>query len=177
MNAIIYAWPTPETSHDHEPQATVLGLPMRTQYGLQETLPFEWPTSNHAVTKINPLARVSDPSTTTFDRQPTGREDLPSASQWSMRLVYALAEVLNGSRPIQQLTRWLTPDVLGHIQHHLLKRQLPKMTVRSIHVHETDDGVAEVSSVLGTNNRAFALAIRLEGLDGRWRATTLLLGL
>jgi hypothetical protein len=27
--------------------------------------------------------------------------------------------------------------------------------------------------VFGTPNRAFALAIRLEGLDGRWRATNL----
>ena len=41
----------------------------------------------------------------------------------------------------------------------------------SINVHETDDGVAEISSVFGSQNRSFALAIRLEGLDGHWRAT------
>lgn len=53
------------------------------------------------------------------------------------------------------------------------RNKMPQLVVRSINVHETDDGVAEVSSVFGTPNRAFALAIRLEGLDGRWRATNL----
>ena len=177
MNAIIYAWPMPEALEQQQAHATVRGLPIRTEYGLQETLPFEWPTGEETQPANKPLARVNDPSTKLFDPQPTSRQDLPSASQWSMRLVHALTEVLNGSRPVQQLTRWLTPEVLAHVQRNLLNRSMPRMMVRSIHVHETDDGVAEVSSVLGTNNRAFALAIRLEGLDGRWRATTLIVGL
>ena len=59
------------------------------------------------------------------------------------------------------------------LQGHIARNKMPRLCVRSIHVHETDDGVAEISSVFGTPNRSFALAIRLEGLDGRWRATNL----
>ena len=50
---------------------------------------------------------------------------------------------------------------------------MPRFIVRSVNVMETDDGIAEISSVFGTQNRVFALAMRLEGLDGRWRATSL----
>ena len=91
-----------------------------------------------------------------------------------MRLVHALVEVVNGSRPAAQLNRWITPEVMIQLQNQIARNKMPRMGVRSIHVHETDDGVAEVSSVFGTPNRSFALALRLEGLDGRWRATSLM---
>ena len=192
MNALIYAWPSPQeapldqdtsseiqagtnpNSADHT--ASVTALPLRTAHGLQEALPFEWPTDgNNALKPRSP--RMSDPATSTFDPQPTSRVDLPSAQQWSMRLVHAVVEVINGVRPVSQLTRWLSPDVLVQVQKNIAHQAMPRMNVRSIHVHETDDGVAEVSSVFGTPNRSFALAMRLEGFDGRWKATTLIFGL
>ena len=182
MNALIYAWPTPkEASADLdtpeiEYSATVTALPIRTAHGLQEALPFEWPTDGSGALKPQ-SPRVCDPNTNIFDPQPTARKDLPSAQQWAMRLVHAVVEVVNGVRPASQLTRWLTPEVLAQVQRNVAHQAMPRLNVRSIHVHETDDGVAEVSSVFGTPNRSFALALRLEGFDGRWKATTLIFGL
>mgnify|MGYP000323007294 CR=1 FL=1 len=182
MNALIYAWPAPKETPDQparaevEHSATVTALPIRTAHGLQETLPFEWSTNGSGALKPQ-SARVSDPNTNVFDPQPTARKDLPSAQQWAMRLVHAVVEVVNGVRPASQLTRWLTPEVLGQVQRQIAHQAMPRLSVRSIHVHETDDGVAEVSSVFGTPNRSFALAMRLEGFDGRWKATTLIFGL
>ena len=170
MNAIIYALPVPG-AHKYK-QANIITLPVRTKYGLQETLPFEWPTDGANALKYLP-PRMAENRPDSFEPQATARIDLPSAQQWSMRLVHALVEVVNGSRPLAQLNRWVTPEVLAQIQGHVTRNKLPRLGVRSINVHETDDGVAEVSSVFGTPNRSFALALRLEGLDGRWRATSL----
>lgn len=171
MNAIIYSLPIPN-SHLYKPN-NIIAMPVRTKYGLQETLPFEWPLAPGA--KALPIVppRMAENRPDSFDRQATARLDLPSARQWSMRLVHALVEVVNGARPAVQLTRWISPEVMTQLLSHMDRNKMPRLTVRSIHVHETDDGVAEVSSVFGTPNRAFALAIRLEGLDGRWRATNL----
>jgi hypothetical protein len=174
MSAMIYALPSPHGRKQNSAQ--VINLPKRTKHGLQETLPFEWPTDGaNALKFVAP--RIGDNNPESFDPQATPRADLPSAQQWSMRLVHALVEVVNGSRPASQLTRWITPEVMTQLQGHIARSKMPRLGVRSIHVHETDDGVAEISSVFGTPNRSFALAMRLEGLDGRWRATSLVWGL
>lgn len=148
-------------------------MPVRTKYGLQETLPFDWSQTDTEKSLAYLPPRIAENRPDSFDIQATARVDLPSARQWSMRLVHALVEVVNGSRPAAQLTRWITPEVMGQLHSHIARNKMPRLGVRSIHVHETDDGVAEVSSVFGTPNRSFALALRLEGLDGRWRATSL----
>ena len=46
----------------------------------------------------------------------------------------------------------------------------------NLHVTEPADGVAEVAAVLRIENRFRALALRLEGLDGRWRCVRLQIG-
>jgi hypothetical protein len=171
MNAIIYALPAP-SARQYKP-GNIINLPIRTKHGLQETLPFEWPTDGANAIKYVP-PRMAENRPDSFDPQATGRIDLPSARQWSMRLVHALVEVVNGSRPAAQLNRWITPEVMNQVQNQTARNKMPRLSVRSIHVHETDDGVAEISSVFGTPNRSFALAMRLEGLDGRWRATSLM---
>jgi hypothetical protein len=165
MSAIVYALPAPRVA----PEATVLPMPRRTKHGDQQVLPFEWP--GRGISVVAP--RVPDLTITSFDPQPTRRGDLPPAGPWSLRLVQGMVEVINGVRPASQLTRWVTIDVMSLIQQRVLDPQLPRYLVRSVHVSEPDDGVAEVCSVFGTPNRSFALAMRLEGLDGRWRATSL----
>jgi hypothetical protein len=171
MNAIVYALPVP--SGNQRPTANVIALPTRTKYGLQEALPFEWPAKPNT-NYLSP--RVTELKPTDFTVRPTGRNDLPAVSQWSMRLVQALIEVVNGVRPISQLLRWVTPEVMSALQSQIQRKGFPKFSVRSINVHETDDGVAEVSAVFGSTNRSFAMALRLEGLDGKWRATSIIWG-
>lgn len=171
MSAVIYAWPLPHSNRDDI--ASVTALPKRTKHGKQQALPLEWPETSgaNALKPVAPRVGASNPED--FDAQPTSRSELPDARQWSMRIVHALVEVVNGRRPVSQLTRWLTPEVLSQVQGLVAKTAMPTLHVRSINVHETDDGVAELSAVFGTPNRIYALALRLEGLDGRWRATAL----
>jgi len=46
--------------------------------------------------------------------------------------------------------------------------------VRSLHLQERPEGVVEVCATVQRGTRAGAFALRLEGLDGRWRCTELL---
>ncbi len=172
MTARIYALPTPLAKE--QPPATVLALPVRTKYGLQESLPFEWPVvrGSNALAYVAP--RVAPGANDTFDQQATSSADLPPAQQWATRLVHGVVEVINGVRPATQLTRWITPEVMTQVQGRIMSKNMPRFNIRSVHVTQTDDGVAEVCSVFGTPNRSFAMAMRLEGLDGRWKATSLM---
>ena len=45
--------------------------------------------------------------------------------------------------------------------------------VRSLHVQEHADGVAEVCATVRRGQRMAAVALRLEGLSGRWTCTEL----
>jgi len=45
--------------------------------------------------------------------------------------------------------------------------------VRSLHVQEREDGVAEVCATVRRGQRMAAVALRLEGLGGRWTCTEL----
>jgi hypothetical protein len=48
--------------------------------------------------------------------------------------------------------------------------------VRRIRVCEPADGVVEACAVVVSHGRVRALALRLEGLDGRWLVTQLTIG-
>ncbi|GAB3593000.1 hypothetical protein GCM10027446_14550 [Angustibacter peucedani] len=115
-----------------------------------------------------------------FGPVPTGRAELPDPQRWSHRLVQVLVEVMGGHRPATQLLRWTTPEVYERVRALTLPRPRPgarpgtrRPVVRSVRVCEPADGVAEVGAVVLGTHRAHALAVRLEGRDGRWRVTAL----
>jgi hypothetical protein len=117
--------------------------------------------------------------------RPTPRAALPNPRLWAARLVQALVEVVAGERPNAQLVRWTSTDVheqLAPRVRHVAAvgapgtRRMPRWLVRSVHVSEPADGVAEVCALVARAGRPAALALRLEGVDGRWRCTALELG-
>ncbi|MBA3619880.1 MAG: hypothetical protein H0W56_09885 [Acidothermales bacterium] len=120
--------------------------------------------------------------------QPTPRRLLPAPGRWSARLAQAMLEVLAGERPPTQLLRWTSEPVYADIDSRArrLVRPCPgtaqalavrdRAVVRSVHVSEPADGVAEVCALVQRGARATALALRLEGVDGRWLCTALVLG-
>jgi transcription antitermination factor NusA-like protein len=70
-----------------------------------------------------------------------------------------------------------TDQVYVELQKRLRRRspgELPAL--RSIRVGEPADGIAEISAVIRQGERHRAVAVRLEGIDGRWRCTALQLG-
>ncbi|HEX6936770.1 MAG TPA: Rv3235 family protein, partial [Actinomycetes bacterium] len=101
---------------------------------------------------------------------------------WAGRLVQAVVEVLAGARPVGQLVRWTSSDVYDEVAGLVLVRtgsggpEQARAMVRSVHVTEPADGVAEVAAMVRRGVRTTAVALRLEGLDGRWQCTALELG-
>jgi hypothetical protein len=117
-----------------------------------------------------------------FGPQPTSRAALPEPRTWAGRFVQAVIEVLAGDRPAGQLVRWTTTEVYDDVACRITSGARPgsptpaRAVVRSVHVAEPADGVAEVSALVRRGVRCTAVALRLEGLDGRWQCTALELG-
>lgn len=108
----------------------------------------------------------------------TARRDLPSPAARAATLVRALREVIAGDRPLQQLMRWATPEVLTQVEE-LVCPSGPRPWATSLQrllVSEPVDGVAEVCAIVRRGERSTAVAMRLEGLDGRWLLTALQVG-
>jgi hypothetical protein len=106
-------------------------------------------------------------------------------------------EVLAGERPVTQLVRWTSAGVYAQVQRRsslaartrlqgrdarpgtggqVAPRTTGRPLVRSVHVSAPADGVAEVCAVVLRAGRAHAVALRLEGLAGRWQCTALEVG-
>ena len=117
-----------------------------------------------------------------FGPQPTPRAALPEPRTWAGRFVQAVIEVLAGDRPASQLVRWTTTEVYDDVACRITSGARPgapspaRAVVRSVHVAEPADGVAEVSALVRRGVRCTAVALRLEGMDGRWQCTALELG-
>jgi hypothetical protein len=122
-----------------------------------------------------------------FGPQKTASTMLPAPTPWAGRLVQAVIEVVSGVRPVSQLVRWTTAPVYEALCSRVA-RPVPAAgsgrdhvtrlaeVVRSVRVSEPLDGVAEVSAVVQQGPRCRAIALRLEGIDGRWQCTALQIG-
>jgi hypothetical protein len=101
---------------------------------------------------------------------------------FAARLAQALAEVLAGARPPQQLTDVASLDVLHQLERNagrlVTRRGMPASAPRvaSVHVSEPGDGIAEACAVVDTGPRRRALAFRVETVRGRWRCTAVHVG-
>jgi hypothetical protein len=118
-----------------------------------------------------------------FGHQPAPRAELPDPRPLLENLTRSVIEVIAGARDLTQLARWITADV--HTV--LLKRvilaerarrvrgvpgSVPLISIGTVTVTEPRDGVVESVVMVHGRARSRAVAIRLEGLDGRWRATS-----
>lgn len=110
-------------------------------------------------------------------RTPTS--GLPAAQDFARVLLRGVVEVLAGVRPLKQLQRDTTLELYTSLSESLSARPVPRgnrpalQAVRSLHVRARPEGVAEVCATVRQGSRLVALALRLEGQDGRWRCTDL----
>lgn len=113
--------------------------------------------------------------------------DLPDPGRWAARLARAVAEVAGGQRPPAQLTRWVARDELARLARRgnavarhpsaRAKQGVSRLrVVRSVRVCPVAPGIVETCAVLVGGDRAQAVAIRLELVDGQWFATAVQLG-
>ncbi|WP_213017432.1 Rv3235 family protein, partial [Clavibacter zhangzhiyongii] len=119
-----------------------------------------------------------------FGRQPCSSQDLPPSGPLLENLTRCVIEILAGARELDQIARWVSDDVYRH----LLKRVVlsararrtkgqsvtrPVFSIGTVTSFSPRDGVIEAVIVVHGRARARAVAIRLEGLDRRWRATAI----
>lgn len=119
-----------------------------------------------------------------FSRQRTSSGNLPDPSPLLDSLARGAVEVIAGVREPEQMGRWLTEEpyrrllARAHLAHRARSARgqtakRPVYAVRSVHCSSPGDGIAEGVVVIEMSPRTRAVTIRLEGIDGRWRATTL----
>lgn len=134
----------------------------------------------HALTA--PQLRLVPPARAYDDEEAPARtpvSDLPPARPVAHALVQGLLEVLAGVRPVSQLQRGTTPELFLQLEHAVHGRPRPAGArpgagaIRSLHVQERPEGVAEVCATVRRGPRMAAVALRLEGIRGRWCCTEL----
>ena len=124
-----------------------------------------------------PPAAVDDDAWLAAERTPTA--ELPASHVFARRLVQGVLEVLAGVRAVKQLRRDTTPELYTELAAALERRDRPRglrpdaRAVRSLHVQERPEGVVEACATVQRDGRFVALALRLEGFEGRWRCTEL----
>jgi len=119
-----------------------------------------------------------------FDYQPTSTADLPDPRPLIENLTRCVIEILAGARELEQIARWVTDDVYRT----MLSRAAisararaargapavrPTFSVGEPRITGPRDGVVEAVVIVTSRARARAVAIRLEGLDRRWRASAI----
>lgn len=119
-----------------------------------------------------------------FAPQPTSTSELPDPAPLLRSLAHGVLEVLAGVREVDQLARWFSEEAFRSLatRANLSARARsargvaparPTFEIRALRVTEPLDGVIEAVVVVAGPGRTRAVAVRLEGIDRRWRATSL----
>jgi len=142
------------------------------------------PTKAAEQTLPSKVIRATPTDEEFFEHQPTGRERLPNPQPLLENLTRCVIEILAGARELEQISRWVDDAVYRN----LLKRVVissrarqatgqpvrrPVFAIGSTSIFEPADGVVEAVVIVRSRARTRAVAIRLEGLDARWRATVI----
>lgn len=118
-----------------------------------------------------------------FTHQQAPRAELPDPRPLLENLTRSVIEVIAGARDLTQLARWITADVHTVLVKRVILAErarrvrgapgsIPVISIGSVTMSEPRDGVVESVVMVHGRARSRAVAIRLEGLDGRWRATS-----
>jgi len=121
-----------------------------------------------------------------FSPQRTSAAELPDPEPFLRNLTRGVLEVFSGMREVEQLARWVTEDAFRKlvVRSNLSARarsargvpaKRPVHSILSVHHSQPADGVVEAVVIVAGPARTRAVAVRLEGMDGRWRATSLAL--
>jgi hypothetical protein len=107
-----------------------------------------------------------------FSRKQTLISSLPDGDIWAERFVILALEVMAGSRPIAQLSRWSSRKVFTYLIENIHpKKTMPKFG--KLHISKPTEECMEVVLLLHSPARKRALMARFEAVDGRWLCTVL----
>lgn len=119
-----------------------------------------------------------------FAGQRCRSEDLPPPQVFLRNLAHCVIEIISGVRNLNQIGRWVSEEVYLLMNKRVviaerarraknLMATHPQFSIGNIHCCEPCDGVVEASVMVHGRGRTRAIAIRIEGLDNRWKATAL----
>lgn len=131
-----------------------------------------------------PPREAADPRPVTDLPTSSDHDALPDPAPLAANLALCVVEVLAGARAIDQLSRWVNDAVFVH----LLRRstiaartrqiadapvQRPRLWVGTPVIGRPRDGVVEAVVLVHQPNRSRAVAIRLDAVGARWRASAI----
>jgi Family of unknown function (DUF6459) len=133
---------------------------------------------------VTSAVRATDPEF--FAPQRTAAIELPDPEPLLKNLSVGVLEVLSGAREVEQLARWMTEDAYRKltVRASLAARARsargvpatrPSYALLSVRHSSPAESVVEAVIIVAGPARTRAIAIRLEGMDRRWRATSLAL--
>lgn len=106
-----------------------------------------------------------------------GRCGMENPERVAGTIARAAQEIINGARPLNMLTRWLTTDAFNALRKRLsvqARSDQPTqrtVTITSSRVCRIDHDTAEGTVILSDGGRIRAAVVRLEAFRGRWRAS------
>ena len=107
-----------------------------------------------------------------FAPQPTSAIELPKIEPLIQKFIHNAVEIWSGRRSPQQLQQLCHYTVFGELQRKAGSiKELGR--VRKTRITEPLDGVCEATVTIRFGDRLRVVAIRFEGLDGRWLCTCL----
>lgn len=106
----------------------------------------------------------------------------PDPKPLAENLARCVVEVLSGTRDIDQIARWLSADVHAHLMKRMVLARRARdsrgeppgrltFTMGSTVLCEPGPGVVEAVVIVHGRARSRAVALRLEALGDRWRAS------
>lgn len=121
-----------------------------------------------------------------FAPQRTSTSELPDPETFLRNISRGVLEIFAGVREVDQLARWLTEDAYRKLvtRANLAARarsargipaKRPVHQIVSVRYSSPADGIVEGVVIVRGPARTRAVALRLEGMDGRWRTTSLAL--
>ena len=121
-----------------------------------------------------------------FAPQRTSTADLPDPETFLRNISRGVLEIFAGVREVDQLARWLTEDAYRKLvtRANLAARarsargmpaKRPVHQIVSVRYSSPADGIVEGVVIVRGPARTRAVALRVEGMDGRWRTTSLAL--
>jgi hypothetical protein len=113
-----------------------------------------------------------------------GADALPDPSTLVSNLSLCVIEVLAGARDLNQLARWVSDEVFRHLRLRValasrareakgLRVRRPQVTLGEPRITMPAHGVVEAVVIVHQRGRSRAVAMRLEALDDRWRASAI----
>lgn len=121
-----------------------------------------------------------------FAPQVSRRSELPDPEDFVRNFTHRAVEVMTGSRDISQIARWVSEDVYksmkAQVNGRIRKTSLVSpdakpqaaltFSLSNVRVSEPREGIVEACVLVTGGKRVRAAALRLEGLDRRWRTTS-----